>query len=146
MTVTYRPLAGSGPSGIVGLEGFGPGPMFSDAVRIDLGPGALVLISGKTARAGGPDGPPPGMRAQAEQIFAAIGRTLEGEGGSLADVVRMRIYVTDISPEAVRSLHEVRRELFQPGRYPASTLVEVSGFVVPGAIVEIEVEAFIPAG
>ena len=36
MTVTYRPLEGSGSRGIVGLEGFAPGPVFSDAVRIDL--------------------------------------------------------------------------------------------------------------
>ena len=145
MTVTYRPLAGSGPSGIVGLDDFAPGPMFSDAVRIDLGAGALILVSGKTARSG-PGGPPVGMRAQAEQIFASIGRSLETEGGTLAHVVRMRIYVTDISPAAVRALHEVRRELFEAGRYPASTLVEVSGFVIPDALVEIEVEAFIPAG
>ena len=85
------------------------------------------------------------MREQAERIFADIGRTLAVEGGVLADVVRMRVYVTDISPPAVRALHEVRAELFEVGHYPASTLVEVSGFVVPDALVEIEVEAFVPA-
>ncbi len=145
MTVTYRPLPGTGPSGIVGLEDFGPGPIFSDAVRIDVGTGALVLVSGKVGTRGGDSGPS-GMREQAEQIFADIGRTLAVEGGTLAHVVRMRVYVTDISPAAVRALHEVRAGIFAEGRYPASTLVEVSGFVVPDALVEIEVEAFIPAG
>ena len=146
MTVTYRPLRNTGTHRIVGLDGFAPGPIFSDAVRIDLGPGALVLVSGKIgARRDNPDDPPFGMREQAERIFADIGRSLAVEGGTLADVVRMRVYVTDISPEAVRALHEVRAELFEAGRYPASTLVEVSGFVVPDALVEIEVEAFVPA-
>ena len=146
MTVTHRPIRNAGNHRIVGLEGFAPGPVFSDAVRIDLGTGALVLVSGKIgARRDNPDDPPLGMREQAERIFADIGRSLAVEGGVLADVVRMRVYVTDISPEAVRALHEVRAELFEAGRYPASTLVQVSGFVVPDALVEIEVEAFVPA-
>lgn len=145
MTVSYRPLPSPGTHNIVGLDGFGPGPAFSDAVRIDLGAGALVLVSGKIARRAGIDAEPMGMREQAQGIFANIARTLEREGGVLAHVVRMRIYVTDISGEAVRALHEVRAELFDHDRFPASTLVQVSGFVVPEALVEIEVEAFIPA-
>ncbi len=41
MSVTYRPLRGAGGHRIVGLEGFAPGAIFSDAVRIDLGPRCL---------------------------------------------------------------------------------------------------------
>ncbi|MEZ5263663.1 MAG: Rid family hydrolase [Acidimicrobiales bacterium] len=144
MTVVHRPLAQTGSHRIVGLDGFGPGPDFSDAVRIELGAGLLVLVSGKVARRTAEDTAPLDMRTQAQRIFADIGRSLEREGGGLANVVRMRIYVTDISGPAVRALHEVRAELFAHDRFPASTLVQVSGFVVDEAQVEIEVEAFIP--
>jgi enamine deaminase RidA (YjgF/YER057c/UK114 family) len=142
MSVTYRPLQGAAGKGIRSLSGFSPGPIFSDAVRVEVGTGALVLVSGKIG-ASALSTPPGTMSAQTSDIFKAIEKTLSVEGGSLADIVRMRIFVTDISDEAVRAIHEVRAELFEPGRYPASTLVQVSGFVIPHALIEIEVEAFI---
>lgn len=144
MTIAHRPLPGRGSRGIRGLDQLGPA--FSSAVRIDVGTGALVLLSGMIGRsAEPPHAPPRGMRAQAEAIFDGMARAIEREGGELADLVRIRIFSTDLSAEAIAALHEVRRELFAPDRYPASSLIEVSGFVMAGAVVEIEGEAFVPA-
>lgn len=145
MSVAYRPLPGRGSRGIKGLDP-GTAPAFSSAARLDVGSGALLLLSGMVGTSPEPPHtPPPGMRAQAELIFARMAEAIEREGGELADLVRIRIFVTDISPEAVAELHAVRRELFASDRFPASTLVEVSGYVIPGAVVEIEGEAFVPA-
>jgi enamine deaminase RidA (YjgF/YER057c/UK114 family) len=103
--------------------------------------GNLVFVSGTTATdaegriVGGGD---PG--AQARQIFANIERALRGVGASLRDVVRTRMFVTDIArwEEVGRAHGEVFRDI-----RPAATLVQVSGFVHPDMLVEIEVDAVV---
>ena len=78
--------------------------------------------------------------AQTRYALEKIGRALQSAGASFADVVRTRMYVTDISQwEAVGRVHG---EFFGEIR-PASTMVEVSKLVDPGHLVEIEVEAFL---
>jgi len=79
--------------------------------------------------------------AQAVQALKNIGRALEQVGSGFADVVRTRMYVTDIDHwQAVGRAHG---EVFRDIR-PASTLVAVKQLVDPTMLVEIEAEAILP--
>ncbi len=110
---------------------------YSRAVRV----GSTVHVAGTTATdAGGNLVAPGDMHGQAVQALANIGRALERAGASFADVVRTRIYVTDISraDEVGRAHGEVFRDI-----RPVSTMVEVARLIDPGMLVEIEAEAVI---
>jgi reactive intermediate/imine deaminase len=110
---------------------------YSRAVRV----GNMVYVSG-TAPVGadGTTFAPGDMEAQARRCLEIIKESLERAGAKLSDVVRTRIYVTDIARwEAVGSVHG---EFFGAVR-PATTMVEVSALIEPGMTVEIEAEAII---
>jgi enamine deaminase RidA (YjgF/YER057c/UK114 family) len=78
--------------------------------------------------------------AQASFIFAKIGRALLEAGASLSDVVRTRMYLTDLAhAEAVGRAH---REAVGAVR-PAATMIQISALVDPRLVVEIEVDAFL---
>ena len=91
-----------------------------------------------------PDGrvTPGGMGAQTERCLSIIGDALADLGGSLADVVRVRIYITDIGQYQATGDH--LRAAFGD-HPPAATMVEVSGLIDPEMLVEIEVDAVIAA-
>ena len=75
---------------------------------------------------------------QAHYIFAKIEKALQEAGASMADVVRTRMFVTDISQwEAVGRAHG---EFFRDVR-PVATMVEVTALIDPNYMVEIEVTA-----
>ena len=110
---------------------------FSRAVRV----GDLVFVSGTVAW--GPDGKLVGqgdVYAQAKQTIANIEAYLRQAGATLRDVVRTRIYLTNISrwEEAARA----HREAFADVR-PASSLLEVSRLASPEMLVEIEAVAVV---
>jgi enamine deaminase RidA (YjgF/YER057c/UK114 family) len=81
--------------------------------------------------------------AQARMIFAKIKALLEAAGGAMADVVKVTIFVTDITQR--EKVWRARREVFT-GNFPASTLVEVAALAEPSVKVEIEAVAHIGAG
>ncbi len=110
---------------------------YSRAVRV----GERVLVAGTAAV--GPDGAVVGgddAYQQTVEILRKIESALNEAGATLAQVVRTRIYVTDVARwEEVGRAHG---EFFGEAR-PASTLVEVSRLVDPAMLVEIEAEAII---
>lgn len=73
--------------------------------------------------------------AQAEQTFRNLQRTLEAAGSSLARVIKVTIYLTDMRhfPEIV----ELRGRWFRPP-WPADTIVEVRALALPELMIEIE--------
>ena len=80
---------------------------------------------------------------QAKVIFAKIRHLVEAAGGTMADVVKVTIFVTDIKQR--EKVWRARREVFT-GNFPASTLVEVAALAEPWVKVEIEAVAYIGAG
>ncbi len=100
--------------------------------------GDTAWVSGTTAVVDGVVTHPGDAAAQARQALATIERSLERAGFTLADVVRTRIHVTDISRwEEVGRAHG---EVFGDIR-PAATMVEVSALIDPAMLVEIEADA-----
>jgi 2-iminobutanoate/2-iminopropanoate deaminase len=75
---------------------------------------------------------------QAERVHENIKAVLEKAGAGFEDVVKITVYLLRIEDRA--AVNTVRRKFFGESR-PASTLVEVSAFVMPGALVEIDAVA-----
>ncbi len=82
------------------------------------------------------------IRAQPRQVLENIRTVLAGAGGTMDDVARVTVYVTDMS--GLAQIHEVRGQYFRRP-YPASTLVEVKRLVKPEYLIEIDAVAVIPA-
>jgi enamine deaminase RidA (YjgF/YER057c/UK114 family) len=73
--------------------------------------------------------------AQAEQTFANLERVLQAGGSSLANVVKVTIFLTDMSNFA--KIVELRGRWFTPP-YPADTIVGVTSLALPELMIEIE--------
>jgi reactive intermediate/imine deaminase len=108
---------------------------YTDAVRAGdlLFLSGFVPVDGDGRLVGGDD-----VVAQVRQVFANLAAVLDAAGATFADVVKVTVYLTDIADRA--AINPVRQEVFGATR-PASTLVEVSALVTPGAKVEIDAVA-----
>jgi enamine deaminase RidA (YjgF/YER057c/UK114 family) len=107
---------------------------YSRAVRV----GPHVAVAGTTG-----SGPAGDIAAQARDALRRIEVALEQAGAALTDVVRTRIYVTDIS--RWREVGAVHAQVFGEVR-PAATMVEVSALITPEILVEIEADAYLDPG
>ncbi|HKI99012.1 MAG TPA: RidA family protein [bacterium] len=119
------------------------GPVaFSNGVKTSGG--ELLFISGQIAfdenmeLVGKGD-----MGAQTRQVLRNIAKVLEQAGGTPRDIVRVTVFVKDIS--RFREIHDARLEFFHADHLPASTMVEISEFVHPDALIEIDAVAVIGA-
>jgi enamine deaminase RidA (YjgF/YER057c/UK114 family) len=109
---------------------------YSRAIRV----GNIIEVSGTTAMDGGKLIGKDNVYEQAVFIFKKIEAALQQLGASLKDVVRTRMYVTDISKwELVAKAHG---EVFKDIK-PVTSMVEVSKLIEPELLVEIEVSAFV---
>jgi enamine deaminase RidA (YjgF/YER057c/UK114 family) len=110
---------------------------YSRAVRV----GSHIWVSGTTATdAGGAIVGKDDPYLQAKQAISNIERALAQAGARLADVVRTRIYVRDITQwEAIGRAHG---EAFGAIR-PATAMLEISRLIDPDMLVEIEADAFV---
>jgi reactive intermediate/imine deaminase len=111
---------------------------FTDAVAA----GGLLFVSGIVPvdaagrLVGGDD-----VVAQARQVFANMADVLATAGCSFGDVVKVTVFLTDVNDRPL--VNPVRQEVFGETR-PASTLVEISALVIPGARIEVEAVAVLP--
>jgi enamine deaminase RidA (YjgF/YER057c/UK114 family) len=85
------------------------------------------------------------FEAQAEQVFRNLKIAVEAAGGTMADIVKLNIYlVAEIDQAAVPKLRAIRDRYVNVETPPASTLVVVSRLARPGWLVEIEAIAVMP--
>jgi 2-iminobutanoate/2-iminopropanoate deaminase len=109
-----------------------PGGPFCHSVRA----GNWLFISGATA--GGTDAAHGTAAQQAEAVLKKLSHILQAEGATLANVVKVTVFLTDIRERA--EVAKVREQYFQ-GLYPASTLVQVAALAAPNLKLEIEAVA-----
>jgi reactive intermediate/imine deaminase len=117
-----------------------PEPFAANRISPGFRVGDLVYTSGQVAVAddgrtvvGEGD-----FDAQLARVFELLGAILEAGGSSLASVVKVTIYLTDMAylPNVVAA-----RPRYFSDPYPASTMIEVSALALPGLLVEIEAVA-----
>lgn len=106
---------------------------FSNCLMVD----GIAYIAGMTAREGDD------IYAQAKLIFEKIKHLVEAAGGTMADVVKITVYVTDINQR--QGVHKARQEVFS-GDFPTATTIQVVALADPAYKVEIDAIAHIGAG
>ena len=102
----------------------------------------MVFVSGQTAWdarkniVGGDS-----VLEQARQAFRNLEKAMEAAGGTLKDIVALRIYVVDYQAESGTAVGTAIREFFSPENPPASTWIGISALAVPEFLIEIEATA-----
>jgi enamine deaminase RidA (YjgF/YER057c/UK114 family) len=102
----------------------------------------MVFISGQTAWdarkniVGGDS-----VLEQARQAFRNLEAAMKASGGTLKDIVALRIYIVDYQAERGTAVGTALREFFSPENPPASTWGGVSALAVPEFLIEIEATA-----
>jgi len=116
-----------------------PPGTFSRAIQV----GDQLFVAGITA--GSPSGPEGvSMYDQTRSVFTKIRHLVEAAGGTMNDIMKMTIYVTDMGGRA--DIGKARGEVFTLGKMPCSTLVEIKSLAQPGLKIEIDATAVLGAG
>jgi 2-iminobutanoate/2-iminopropanoate deaminase len=127
------------PKQIINPASMAPPSGYSYAVKKR---GTPVFISGQVGLTA--EGRLPGegdIDAQTEQAFQNLRTVVEACGGSIDDIVKLTIFVTD--PAFRSAVVSARQRHFKEGAYPASTYLVVSALAVPQLLVEVEAVAMI---
>lgn len=109
--------------------------IYSNGIKV-TNAGSLVFLSGFTSRDS--DGNVVGVgdiQVQTRQVLENMRSALEAGGATMADVVKMTIYIRDM--DQFSDIHAVRAEFFSTP-YPACAMLEVSRMVSPESLIEIE--------
>ncbi|MFI2713870.1 RidA family protein [Micromonospora sp. NPDC018662] len=119
------------------------GDRFAHVARLDLNGGALLMLAGQVAVDDHGEVVAPGnAAAQAERIFELITGILAAHGATLAGILHIRTFMTNL--DDLPAYGAVRRRLLpaDPASIPpASTTVEVNRLFLPGAVLEVEITA-----
>jgi enamine deaminase RidA (YjgF/YER057c/UK114 family) len=112
-------------------------PYYSQVARVEHADGsALLFVSGQIAEGAT-------LAEQSEGVFETLDALLKAHGATLADIVNIRTYLTDIS--RLEEYGQVRRR-YLTGTPPTSMTFEVPRLFRPEAMIEVEVVAAVPAG
>jgi 2-iminobutanoate/2-iminopropanoate deaminase len=115
-------------------------PTYTQGIRVNQAQ-TILFLSGQVAYTSeGGVAFPGDFTAQARGAYAAIKALVESQGGTMANVIKITTYVTDMRYRA--ELAPVREEFFGK-KGPASTLVEISALAYPDWMVEIEAIAVV---
>jgi 2-iminobutanoate/2-iminopropanoate deaminase len=122
--------------------------VFTEIITVN-GPGKTIYLAGVGAEE---ETAPAGAFApirhlgdpyeQCRYAYDKIKRALADHGGTLADVVKQVVYVTDIRYQAPVS--KCRREAYANGPIPINTFLVISGLAIQGMLLEIDVTAVVP--
>lgn len=110
-------------------------PAYSQAVKV-TGTDTLIVLSGQVDYdASGGVANPGDMKAQALACFRHVKAQIEAGGGTLENIVRLNVYVTDMGK--VADYRAARAEVFGDLKV-ASTLIGVTALAQPGFVIEVE--------
>jgi len=130
MTIVYKNPAG-----------MAPGRAFTQVVRVE-GVKGLLFVSGQMGwdadeRMSGVGD----ASSQARVAFENIQKAVVSAGGTMADVVKLTVFLTDVKDMA--AVRQVRAGFWKEGRYPACSSVQVGGLAHKDALLEIEAVAML---
>jgi enamine deaminase RidA (YjgF/YER057c/UK114 family) len=117
---------------------------YSHVVRAD-NVGSVVVVAGQGAVdenlkiVGGNS-----IEEQTRVTFRNIERNLKAAGADWKDVIKMNIFCSDVATQQW-PIRNVRSEFIQVDNPPVSTMIQVSGFAIPGMLLEVDVYAVLPA-
>ena len=125
-------LACALPAAAAQVEYIDPGPGFTQVVTTTHDGVKTVFVSGQVGQGAT-------LREHAESAFAGVARRLEQAGATLADVVKIRIFVKDFEPAQYATIAAARLAAFpEEDQWPASTMIGVRTLAAEGLRVEIE--------
>ena len=131
-TILAGALACALPAAAAQVEYIDPGPGFTQVVTTTHDGVKTVFVSGQVGQGAT-------LREHAESAFAGVARRLEQAGATLADVVKIRIFVKDFEPAQYATIATARLAAFpEEDQWPASTMIGVRALAAEGLRVEIE--------
>lgn len=120
---------------------YAPTGQFTQAIKV-IG-GTLVFVSGLVGYEADMTIAKGDIVRQAEVAFENLRKVMEAAGGSMADIVKVTIYIGEDFTQRREELREVRSRYFAD-HFPVSTLIQVTGFASHDYLFEIEAVAVLP--